>query len=127
MVQDAAELEQMLRQHVTPPDLLRAAHPAFRAFRALLFAPTNDAMPPAGAAAAVPAVTALSHCFSRLPRDVAAPHERPGVSAKQFSQWMDQRGEEEVMQAVGDALRGARVGSGEAGSLVARMQAAARA
>ena len=134
-MQDAAELEQLLRQYVTPPDLLREAHASLRAFRTLLFAPPSDL--PVGkdsgttrtsdASSGMPVATALLHCFSRLPAQVAAPHERLGVSAKQYSQWLDQHSEREVKRSVLDALTAARTGNPEHDALVASMRAVAQA
>ena len=125
-VQDAAELEQILRQHLTPPDLLRSAHASFRAFRALLFAPASD-IGPATPTAAVPVATALLHCFSRLPDTIRAPWERSGVSVRQFSQWLDQHSEAEALRSIADSIAGARAGGGESGAVLARMRLLAQA
>lgn len=98
-MQDMSELEAMLRQSIYPPDMLRDAHNVVKAFRAVLF--TDDAsLADADARAALPHITLLLHCFSRLPPDVPHPHVRTNVSAKQYSQWMDQHSATDVIASI---------------------------
>lgn len=62
----------------------------------------------------LPTPLALSHLFSRLPPSVKAPHERSGLSAAQYSMWLDEHGAAEVVASVGDAL-GAAEAEGKVG------------
>lgn len=55
----------------------------------------------------LPTPLALSHLFSRLPPSLKAPHERSGLSAAQYSMWLDEHGAAEVVASVGDALAAA--------------------
>jgi hypothetical protein len=98
-VQDAAELEQVLRQHLAPPDVLKCAHALLRSFRALLFTETS-AMQSSDVHATLPRSTICLHLLSRLPADVCMPYERTNVTVKQFSQWMDRHSQAEVLEAI---------------------------
>jgi hypothetical protein len=44
----------------------------------------------------------------RLPAQVAAPHERSGLSPQQYSRWLDQHSEAELMKSVASALEAAQ-------------------
>lgn len=120
LVQDAAEVEQVLRRHLTAPDLLREAHGVFRAFRTLLFTET-DALGTSGVLGSLPASTVALHLFSRLPATAANPYQRTGITAKQYSQWMDQHTHAEAMQSISDAVAAAKVGA-EAAAVMSLMQ-----
>jgi hypothetical protein len=109
LLQDAAELEQIVRRHLSPPDLLRDTHTVFRSFRSLLFTETA-AFASSGLSNTIPVATTLLHFFSRLPESVANPYQRTGVTVKQFSQWMDQHTQAEILESISDTLATARVG-----------------
>ena len=113
-VQDAAELEQMLRQHLAPPDLVRDAHAHLRSFRTLLFTEA-DAVQQSGLLATLPQSTVLLHLVSRLPEAAVMPYERTGVTAKQFSQWMDQHTQADVVKAVMDAIPAGKLSGSDRG------------
>ena len=44
----------------------------------------------------------------RLPAQVSAPHERSGLSPVQYSRWLDQHSEGELLKSVASALEGAQ-------------------
>jgi hypothetical protein len=98
-VQDAAELEQVLRQHLAPPDVLRDVHALLRSFRALLFTEAS-AMQASDLSSTLPRSTICLHLLSRLPSNVCMPYERTSVTVKQFSQWMDLHLQSDVLEGV---------------------------
>jgi hypothetical protein len=57
-----------------------------------------------GSSPCLPAATAR-----RLPGDVKAPHQRSGLSAQQYSLWLDQHSGEEVVRSVRGSLQGPEV------------------
>jgi len=58
----------------------------------------------------------LLHC--RLPDSIQTPWERSGLSAAQFSRWLDQHSTADVARGVANALQAAKadVAAAEAGS-----------
>ena len=61
----------------------------------------------------MPASTVALHLFSRLPPTIANPYQRTGISAKQFSQWMDQHTQADVMRSIADTLAAADRSAGD--------------
>jgi len=117
-----AELEQEVRQHLFPADLLGEPHAMLRAFRALLFLET-PALLGSPALQQLPKSTVLLHLLSRLPAHVQSPHQRAGVSPKQFSHWMDAHSAAEILGSIGTALQAAdtRAMDGPSQELLAAM------
>eukprot|EP00892_Ulva_mutabilis_P001404 jgi/Ulvmu1/11264/UM073_0036.1 len=112
LAKDMAELEAVLRASVYPPDLLREPHAVLRGFRTLLFV-DNSALDGATAVSALPRVTVLLHLFARLPPAVKLPHRRTGVSAAQYSTWLDQHSPEEAVESIRHTLTTADLGAAD--------------
>lgn len=107
LAKDMAELEQEMRQHVYPPDLLGEPYDLLRSFRSLLFMET-DAIASSNVLNTLPTTTLLFHLFSRLPDAAKSPHQRTNVSARQYSQWMDSHSQTEILNSIGTAIDAAR-------------------
>lgn len=111
-LQDMAELETILRANIFPPDLLREPHTALRGFRTLLFV-EDSSLDGSAAVSALPRVTVLLHLFSRLPPAAQLPHQRTGVSAAQFSTWLDQHSPAEAVESIKNSLASADLGGAD--------------
>jgi hypothetical protein len=95
-----AELELAVAQHVCPVEALGPPYRSLRAFRPLLFVET-EAVPSSALLAELPPSAVLHHLYSRAPPALASPHTRAGLSAAQYSGWMDQHSELETWKGYG--------------------------
>jgi len=103
LAKDTAELEAAVAQHLCPVESLGASYRALRAFRPLLFVET-EAVPSSALLADLPPSAVLHHLYSRAPPQLASPHARAGLSAAQYSAWMDQHSERETWKGVKGTL-----------------------
>jgi hypothetical protein len=103
LAKDTAELEAAVAQHLCPVESLGAPYRALRAFRPLLFVET-EAVPTSALLADLPPSAVLHHLYSRAPPQLASPHARAGLSAAQYSAWMDQHSERETWKGVKGTL-----------------------
>lgn len=122
-LQDIADLEQDLRQHLYPPDLLGEPHTVLRSFRSLLFLDSPSLLT-ASSPPPLPLTVLLLHLFSRLPLAILTPAQRSKVSPKQYSHWLDAHSPAEALASLGAALDAAdtRALAPEDERLVAYMQ-----
>lgn len=108
-VQDIADLEQEVRQHLYPPDLLGDPHHLLRAFRSLLFQDTAALLANPLANPSLPPTILLLHLFSRLPAAILTPAQRSKLTPKRYSHWLDAHSASEALASLGSALDAADV------------------
>ncbi|GFR42609.1 hypothetical protein Agub_g3540 [Astrephomene gubernaculifera] len=103
VAKDLAELQAAVGQHLHPLEQLGQPYRAVKAFRSLLFTPAAAVAANPLLGELPPAIT-LHHIFSRLPAAIQAPHERSGLTALQYSLWLDGHTGEECVRSIGTAL-----------------------
>ncbi len=105
--QDAQELEASINQYLYPCEHLGAPFRMLRAFRPLLTTqPTS--LPGSPLLRALPVSVVLHHLYTWAPEVLQSPHARSGLTAAQYSVWLDQHSMEEVVAGIRKALEGDR-------------------
>lgn len=108
IAKDAGELEAAVTQHLVSADQVTPALRTFKAFRRLMFMETTDLA--AGHHAVqrdMPAAIILHHLFSRTPSFIESPHTRMKLTPAQYSLWLDEHSEADVMKFIVEAVEAA--------------------
>jgi len=103
LAKDMAELELAVGQSLYPVEQLGSAYRALRAFRPLLFLETAQ-VPTSSLIQELPVSVALHHLYSRATQSLVSPHGRAGLTAGQYSLWMDQHKEEDIWRGIKGTL-----------------------
>jgi len=103
LAKDMAELQLAVGSSLYPLEQLGQPYRILKAFRSLLFTETSSILSSPLLRELPPSVTA-HHIFSRLPAEVQAPHERSGLTAAQYSLWLDTHSTEEALAGGKQAL-----------------------
>eukprot|EP00898_Chlorokybus_atmophyticus_P001187 jgi/Chlat1/2069/Chrsp17S02540 len=103
LARDTAELELVVAQNIYPVEKLGAPYRALRAFRPLIFLETHQ-LESSPLLQELPASAVLHHLFTRGPDELQSPHRRAGLTAAQYSLWLDQHSEEDVWRGVKASL-----------------------
>ncbi|XP_078447738.1 Golgi transport complex protein-like protein [Wolffia australiana] len=103
LARDVAEVEALLGRHVFPGAQPGAPQKSLVALQRLIFL-DSAALVAAAAAGGLPLSAVVHHLFSRAAPGLMTPAEREGLTAAQYSLWMDAHGEEHVARGVRAAV-----------------------
>ena len=81
-MQDLAEVEEAVGQHIWPLETLGAPHSMLRALRPLLFLETSG-LASSPVLGQLPGSCVLHHLYSRAPQELLGPHQRSGLTPAQ--------------------------------------------
>jgi len=104
LAKDMAELQLGVGSSLWPLEALGPPFRVVKAFRSLLFTDAPPTVLTSPLLRELPASITAHHLFSRLPATIPAPHERSGLSAAQYSLWLDSHSVDEVLRGVSGAL-----------------------
>jgi len=103
LAKDMAELELAVGQNLYSVTQLGGSYRALRAFRPLLFLPTAQ-VPTSPLLQELPMSVVLHHLYTRAPENLLSPHAKAGLTAAQYSLWLDQHNEEEIWRGIRGTL-----------------------
>lgn len=111
IAKDAGELEATVTQNLVSADQVTPALRTFKAFLRLIFLETTEIEADNHAVRRdMPAAILLHHLFSRTPSYIESPHTRLKLTPSQYSLWLDEHSEEEVMKFITGAVEAAEEG-----------------
>ena len=103
LTKDMGELESAVEEHLRPVASLGAPYKALRALRPYLFLTTEE-IASSEAVKDLPTTCALMHLYSRVPRELATPYQRAGLTPALYSKWLDKHDDDEAWEGVKQTL-----------------------
>lgn len=94
-----------VNQYLYPCEHIGAPFRMLRALRPLLSSPV-DRLPGSPLLRELPVSVVLHHLYARAPAALQSPHARAGLTAAQYSVWLDQHSMVEVVAGIRKALEG---------------------
>lgn len=94
-----------MNQYLYPCEHIGAPFRMLRALRPLLSAPV-ESLPSSPLLRELPVSVVLHHLYARAPEALKSPHARSGLTAAQYSVWLDQHSMAEVVAGIRKALEG---------------------
>lgn len=107
IAKQSERLEELIASNLVPVETLQDRCQWLRGFRKLVReATSNGSVSSCDSLRLVPKVVALHHAYSMAPKELTAPHERAGLSARQYSAWLDQHSDDDAWRGVRGSLEG---------------------
>ena len=110
---DAAEIESGIEQHLMGPNrssksALMESVVQFKSFRRLVFLDEHSMDSLQDSLNSLPITVILHHLLSQLPPEIESPYTRNKLSVVQYSTWMDDHSDEEILKQLKATLETGR-------------------
>lgn len=113
LAKDAAEIESGVEQHLMGPNrssksALMESFVQFKSFRRLVFVDQHSKDSLQDSLNSLPMIVVLHHLFSQLPLEIESPYTRNKLSVLQYSTWLDDHSDEEILKQLKVTLENGR-------------------